>query len=104
VLDPDNKVMKVRMALDNNDMLLKPEMFTNVLITNKEASSSVAIPASAVIFDSSKNFVVVYNSKCDLKVRAVSVIKTVDRYYLYSIGLKPGDKVYQKASCCFTTL
>jgi cobalt-zinc-cadmium efflux system membrane fusion protein len=51
VLDPDNKVMKVRVALTNNDMLLKPEMFTNVLITNKEASSSVAIPASAVIFD-----------------------------------------------------
>jgi cobalt-zinc-cadmium efflux system membrane fusion protein len=55
--------MKVRIALAKQDMLLKPEMFTNVLITNKEASSSVAIPASAVIFDSSKNFVVVYHEQ-----------------------------------------
>jgi cobalt-zinc-cadmium efflux system membrane fusion protein len=97
VLDPDNKVMKVRVALDNKDMLLKPEMFTNVLISNKEGSSSVAIPSSAVIFDSSKNFVVVYNSKCDLQVRAVSVIKTVDDITYIASGLKPGDKVISKS-------
>ncbi|MFD0793051.1 efflux RND transporter periplasmic adaptor subunit [Mucilaginibacter litoreus] len=97
VLDPDNKVMKVRIALNNQDMLLKPEMFTNVVITNKEASSSVAIPSSAVIFDSSKNFVVVYNSKCDLQVRPVSIIKTVDDVTYISSGLKPGDKVISKS-------
>jgi cobalt-zinc-cadmium efflux system membrane fusion protein len=96
VLDPDNKVMKVRIALQNTDMLLKPEMFTNVLITNKEASSSVAIPASAVIFDSSKNFVVVYNGKCNLQVREVNVIKTVDNITYIASGLKPGDKVISK--------
>jgi cobalt-zinc-cadmium efflux system membrane fusion protein len=97
VLDPDNKVMKVRIALNNNDMLLKPEMFTNVLITNKEASSSVAIPSSAVIFDSSKNFVVLYNSKCNLKVSEVSVIKTVGDITYIASGLKPGDKVVSKS-------
>ena len=96
VLDPDNKVMKVRIALQNKDMLLKPEMFTTVLITNKEASSSVAIPASAVIFDSSKNFVVVYHDKCNLQVHEVSVIKTVDNITYISSGLKPGDKVISK--------
>jgi cobalt-zinc-cadmium efflux system membrane fusion protein len=96
VLDPDNKVMKVRIALTNNDMLLKPEMFTNVLITNKEASSSVAVAASAVIFDDSKNFVVVYNGKCNLRVQEVSVIKTVDDITYISMGLKPGDKVISK--------
>jgi cobalt-zinc-cadmium efflux system membrane fusion protein len=88
--------MKVRIALTNNDMLLKPEMFTNVLITNKEASSSVAVAASAVIFDDSKNFVVVYNGKCNLRVQEVSVIKTVDDITYISMGLKPGDKVISK--------
>jgi cobalt-zinc-cadmium efflux system membrane fusion protein len=78
-------------------MLLKPEMFTNVLITNKEGSSSVAIPASAVIFDSSKNYVVVYNSKCDLQVRPVNVIKTVDSITYIASGLKAGDKVISKS-------
>ena len=97
VLDPDNKVMKVRVALNNKDMLLKPEMFTNVVITNSEGTNSVSIPSSAVIFDSSKNYVVVYNSKCDLQVRPVTVIKTVDDVTYVSSGLKPGDKVVSKS-------
>jgi cobalt-zinc-cadmium efflux system membrane fusion protein len=96
VLDPDNKVMKVRIALNNNDLLLKPEMFTNVLVTNKEANSSVAIPSAAVIFNNSRNYVVVYNGNCDLQVREVSVIKSVDDITYISSGLKPGEKVVSK--------
>ncbi|WP_121247498.1 efflux RND transporter periplasmic adaptor subunit [Mucilaginibacter phyllosphaerae] len=96
VLDPDNKVMKVRVALPNTDMLLKPEMFTNVLVSNKDMQSAVAIPASSVIFDNSKYFVVIYNSKCDLQVRPVTMIKTVDNITYISSGLKPGERVISK--------
>lgn len=96
VLDPDNKVMKIKVVLPNPDMLLKPEMFTSVTITNSDNQQAVAIPAKAVVFDSSKNYVVVYNSKCDLKVREVSVIKTVDDVTYIGSGLKPGDKVVSK--------
>jgi len=96
VLDPDNKVMKVRIALDNSDLLLKPEMFTNVTISNKEGASAVAIPASAVVFDNARNFVIVYHSKCNLKVSEVSVIKTVDSTSYIASGLKPGDKIVSK--------
>lgn len=96
VLDPDNKVMKVRIALDNKDMLLKPEMFTNVLVSNKDMQTSIAIPASSVIFDNSKYFVVVYNSKCDLQVRAVNMIKSVDDITYVSSGLKDGDRIISK--------
>lgn len=97
VLDPDNKVMKVRIALSNPDLLLKPEMFTNVVVTNKESATSVAVPASAVIFDNSKFFVVVYKSKCDLQVRAVDTIKTVDNVTYISSGVKPGEMVVSKS-------
>ena len=96
VLDPDNKVMKIKIALPNPDMLLKPEMFTSVVITNNENAQSVSVPAKAIVFDSSKNYVVVYNSKCDLKVRDVSVIKTVDDVAYIASGLNPGDKVISK--------
>ncbi|MEB0261610.1 efflux RND transporter periplasmic adaptor subunit, partial [Mucilaginibacter sp. 10I4] len=96
VLDPDNKVMKVRIALENKEMLLKPEMFTNVLVSNKDMQTSIAIPASSVLFDNSKYFVVVYNSKCDLQVRAVTMIKTVDDITYISSGLKAGEKVISK--------
>ncbi|OCX52159.1 efflux transporter periplasmic adaptor subunit [Mucilaginibacter sp. PPCGB 2223] len=96
VLDPDNKVMKIKIVLPNPDMLLKPQMFTNVTITNNEKSESVSVPAKAIVFDSSKNYVVVYNDKCDLKVREVSIIKTVDDVTYIASGLKPGDKVVSK--------
>lgn len=96
VLDPDSKVLNVRIVLPNPDRLLKPEMFTNVLITNSDALQAVSIPAEAVIFDSGKNYVVVYNSKCNLQVREVGIIKTVEKTTYLSSGLKPGDKVISK--------
>jgi cobalt-zinc-cadmium efflux system membrane fusion protein len=96
VLDPDSKVMKVKITLPNTDMLLKPQMFTNVVISNTEAQQSVSIPAAAVIFDSSKNYVVVYKDKCHMEVREVSVIKTVDNVTYIASGLKPGEVLISK--------
>lgn len=96
VLDPDNKVLKIKIALPNPGMLLKPEMFTNVVISNSENAKAVSVPGKAIIFDNSKNYVVVYNSKCDLKVREVSVIKTVDDISYIGSGLNAGDKVITK--------
>ncbi|HVW95547.1 MAG TPA: efflux RND transporter periplasmic adaptor subunit [Mucilaginibacter sp.] len=96
VLDPDSKVMKIKIALPNPEMLLKPEMFTNVVITNSESTQSVSIPAKAIVFDSSKNYVVIYNGPCDMKVREVSIIKTVDDITYIASGLRPGERVISK--------
>lgn len=93
VLDPDSKVMTVRIALPNPDMKLKPEMFANILISSAGSTQAVAIPAKAVIFDSGKNYVVVYNSKCNLQVRPVDLVKTVDDITYISAGLKPGERI-----------
>lgn len=96
VLDPDNKVMKVKIVLPNPGLLLKPEMFTSVLITNNEPSKAVAIPSDAVIFDSSKNYVVVYNDKCHMHIREVNIIKSVEGVSYVGAGLKPGELVISK--------
>jgi cobalt-zinc-cadmium efflux system membrane fusion protein len=101
VLDPDNKVLKIKIVLPNDGMLLKPEMFTSVIIANSEKAQSVAIPAKAVVYDNSKNFVVVYNSKDDLKVRQVDVIKTVEDTTYISSGLQAGDKIISKNQLLF---
>jgi cobalt-zinc-cadmium efflux system membrane fusion protein len=77
-------------------MLLKPEMFTNVMISNDEAAQALAIPSQSVVFDSGKNYVVVYNGKCNLAVREVSVIKTVEDTTYIGSGLKAGDRVISK--------
>ncbi|WP_462265631.1 efflux RND transporter periplasmic adaptor subunit [Mucilaginibacter sp.] len=96
VLDPDSKVMTVRISLPNQDLMLKPEMFTNVTISNSDSAQAVAIPAGAVVFDSGKNYVVIYHDKCNLQVREVNVIKSVEDTTYVSSGVKPGDKVISK--------
>lgn len=96
VLDPDNKVMKVKITLPNPNMLLKPEMFTSVVVTNNESTQSVTVPASSIIFNDSKNYVVVYHSKCNMEVREVNVIKTVDNVSYISSGLKAGETLVSK--------
>ncbi|MDB4924872.1 efflux RND transporter periplasmic adaptor subunit [Mucilaginibacter sp.] len=96
VLDPDNKVMKIKIALPNPDMLLKPAMFTNVVVTNNENEQAVSVPAKAIVFDSSKNYIVIYNGKCNLQVREVGVIKIVNDIAYIASGLKPGERVISK--------
>ncbi|MBE7175410.1 MAG: efflux RND transporter periplasmic adaptor subunit [Mucilaginibacter polytrichastri] len=96
VLDPENKVLKVKIILPNNNMMLKPEMFTNVLINNTEGTEMVSIPSEAIIFDSSKNYVIVYHGKCNLEIREVSISKTVNGISYIATGLKAGDQVISK--------
>jgi cobalt-zinc-cadmium efflux system membrane fusion protein len=96
VLDPQSKAMKVRINLDNTDMLLKPDMFTKVIVNNEEGSRSICVAASALIPQDGKNYVVVYKNDSDLKVTQVDVLKTVgDQAYLNS-GVTVGDLVITK--------
>jgi cobalt-zinc-cadmium efflux system membrane fusion protein len=96
ILDPQNKVMRVRMNLLNENLQLKPEMFTNVIITNKESSKAVSIPSEAVLFDNSKKFVVIYHDTSNLTIREVEVLKTVGETTYIKSGLESGDVVISK--------
>jgi len=96
ILDPDNKVMKVRINLSNSDLALKPEMFTNVIVNNKQSDKATSVPSSAIIFDDGKNFVVLYHDQCHLEIKEVTVIKTVDNTAYISSGLKVGDRIISK--------
>lgn len=77
VLDPQSKVMKVRINIDNKEMLLKPDMFTKVLVSNTEGGSAICVPATALVSQDSKNYVVVYKNDSDMRIVEVEVLKTV---------------------------
>ena len=96
VLDPQNKVMRVRMSLPNDNFLLKPQMFTNVIITNQEPNKAVSIPSEAVLFDNSKKFVVRYHDKCNLEIKEVELLKSVGATTYIQSGLSAGDVVISK--------
>jgi cobalt-zinc-cadmium efflux system membrane fusion protein len=93
VLDPTNKVMKVRIVLSNPGYLLKPEMFANVIVNNTENKRMLCIPSKALIFDHSQHYVLVYKSASDISIRPVQGVNIVgDKAYI-SDGLSIGEKV-----------
>jgi cobalt-zinc-cadmium efflux system membrane fusion protein len=92
VLDPQSKVMKVRIVLPNKTLSLKPEMFANVSIENKEGQPALCIPTTAIVSDFGKNYVVLYRGNCDLKVKEISVLKTISEKTFLSGGLEEGDR------------
>ncbi len=96
VLDPQSKAMKVRINLDNKDMLLKPDMFAKVMVTNEEGSRAICVPTASIIPQEGKNYVVVYKNDSDLKVAQVEVLKTVGARTFISEGAAVGDRLITK--------
>jgi cobalt-zinc-cadmium efflux system membrane fusion protein len=93
VLDPSNKVMKLRIVLANPGYLLKPEMFASVVVNTTENKNMVSIRSRALIFDHSQYYVLVYKSPSDITIRPVQVQNTVgDRTYI-SEGLVEGERL-----------
>lgn len=97
VLDPETKTMKVRIKLPNPDFALKPEMNATLTVEYDNGDERmVAIPSSAVIFDKSKNFVMVFKDKYNIETRPIEIYQqNADLTYVKS-GLKPGEKVVSK--------
>lgn len=93
VLDPTNKVMKVRIVLSNPDYALKPEMFASVRLINKTDQESLCVPSTCIIFENSQYFVLVYRSQSDIKVIPVQVISSNGNQSYITGAVQQGDKV-----------
>jgi cobalt-zinc-cadmium efflux system membrane fusion protein len=95
-LDPTNRVMKVRIKMQNKDYRLKPEMFTNVTLRFAEDQHMLQIPVNSVIFDKNRNYVMVYHDPCSIETRKIEVEKTAGNLSYIRSGLKPGEKVMSR--------
>ncbi len=93
VLDPTNKVMKMRVELPNPGYLLKPQMFATVTVNNDLPDEAISIPNKALIFDHSQYFVIVYNGKNSAEIRSVDIISSNGTTTYIKSGLKPGEMV-----------
>lgn len=93
VLDPTNKTLRVRIKLENPDLLLRPEMFARVLVSNKENKKAICIPTKSLISLNGKSYVVTYKSNSEMKIAEVNILKTAgDQTYLID-GVMPGEKL-----------
>ena len=95
-LDPATRTMQVRISIDNKNMLLKPEMFATVYVRYQDADQQIAVPSAAVIFDNSRNYVLVFKDKFNITVRQVEVAKTAGDITYLSSGLRANEKVISK--------
>jgi cobalt-zinc-cadmium efflux system membrane fusion protein len=94
VLDPENKVMKAKVVVNNPDFLLKPEMFVRVKARRHHDSEMLAIPSRGIIFDHDKYYVLVLKKEAPgAEIREIKVAKTVDGRAYLSAGLQEGDRI-----------
>ncbi|MHC0448035.1 efflux RND transporter periplasmic adaptor subunit [Flavobacterium sp. 3-218] len=93
VIDPETKAMQARIKLSNTDYMLKPDMNANIKLSFNENQSMIAVPSKAIVFDKSKNFVVVFKDRNNIETRQVEVYRVVGDTTYISSGLKENEKV-----------
>lgn len=93
IIDPETKAMKVRIKLSNKDYLLKPEMRASIKLSYLENNQMLTVPSQAIIFDKSKNFVMIFKDRNNIETRPVSVFRQVGDLTFISSGIKEGEKV-----------
>lgn len=96
ILDPQTKTLRIRIKLPNPGFLLKPEMVATVTLYYQENQVYPAIPSSSVIFDKSKNFVMVFHDRSHVETREISVYKSTDNHTYIASGLKEGERIISK--------
>ncbi len=95
-IDPNTKAMKVRVRIPNSTFKLKPEMNATVTVRYTEKGKMLAVPASSVIFDKSKNWVMIFKNKTTIETRQVKVYRQIGDIAYISNGLNAGEKVISK--------
>lgn len=96
VLDPDTKAMKIRIQLQNVGFKLKPEMHATISLNFEEGSQMQAIPSKAIIFDRSKNWVMVFNGRSKIEARPINVYRVLTNRAYVTSGLREGERVISK--------
>lgn len=93
MIDPETKAMKVRIKLNNEGYLLKPEMRATIKLSYNESRQMITIPSQAVIFDKSKSFVMIFKDRNNIETRQIEVFRQVGNKTFITSGLKDGEIV-----------
>jgi cobalt-zinc-cadmium efflux system membrane fusion protein len=92
-LDPQTRRVQARVAVDNREGLLKPEMYAKVGILADAKEELPKIPTGALLVEGVKNYVFVEREAGVFEKREVTLaVQTRSYAYVWS-GVKGGDKV-----------
>ena len=96
VLDNEAKVLKARVVLNNKDLKLKPGMLVDVVAEKKFDRDGLSISTDAMVFDQNQNFVVVYNTDCNLEIRKIDLLNSNKKETFLVSGLQENEKIISK--------
>lgn len=92
ILDPETKVMSIKVHLENDDFKLKPGMFAHFILHFPEDKKMLAVKSNTIIFSDNKNYVLRYRGKCDVTIQPVNIFKSSDGIsFIESESLREGD-------------
>lgn len=92
VIDPDSRRNKTRIAFDNPDYALKPNMFATVTL-RAPARSRVVVPASALLMNNDRTTVFIETAPWTFERRTVEPLLQESSQVAILSGLQPGEKV-----------
>ncbi len=92
VLDPSTRTVKVRLAVTNPGLLIKPEMFANVEIMTG-SGARLSIPREAVLESGLRQIVYVEKKPGTYEMREVSLGQRGEDYVEVLKGIRKGERV-----------
>jgi len=91
------RTIKARLEFANDDLLLKPDMFVNVVIRAQPQANVVAVPSEAVIRSGVREKVFVVNEPGKFEPRDVVIGVSSEGWTEISDGIEPGEQVVVSA-------
>ena len=98
VINPDTRTARVRVALGNVDMALKPGMYATLTASAREAPHTLSVPRNAVLSTGERNIVFLKRPDGMLEPREVTLGMAGDERVAVVSGLELGDTVVATAT------
>jgi membrane fusion protein, heavy metal efflux system len=92
VIEPDSRRNKTRIAFENPDVLLKPNMFATVTL-RAPPLQRVVLPASALLMNNDRTTVFVATAPWTFERRAVEPLLQESTQVVILSGVQPGEQV-----------
>jgi len=97
-IDPTTRRLLVRATIDNQDGLLKPEMFANVTIYSAGDRAAPAVPKQALIYEADKVRLWVAREDKSVELRQIKTGLINGNLVEVTSNLKPGEQIVTKGS------
>jgi membrane fusion protein, copper/silver efflux system len=97
-ISPETRTARVRVAMSNPDLALKPGMYATIRIQGASAANVLTLPRSAVLSTGERNLVFVRREDGMLEPRNVTIGAANDERIEITSGLQKGESVVASAT------